>query len=55
MPYTHAQLWELAQSWYAISDSVGIVPDGVRASYKFCADELTELIGPLAFAAGGVH
>lgn len=48
-PYTHEQLWALAHRWYDLSDNE-MVEEHVRETFAICANELTELLGPLAFA-----
>lgn len=50
MSYAHEQLWALAQSWYGMSDDE--VDAGAALAYRHCADQLGDLLGPLAFAVG---
>lgn len=50
MPYTHEQLWELAWKWWEIAKDPSVGAN-TRHTYKECADQLTDLLGPLTYAA----
>lgn len=47
--YTHQQLWELAWDWWVIAGNPA-VDQGTRYGYSECAEQLTDLLGPWAYA-----